>query len=667
MIHHADARNGVFVGRIAEQDFLLKCATRNSDDLTVVYLHGMGGIGKSTLLRKLAGDAMVRRGKVTEIDLAIEMFAFSDFQAEVLEALAVEDAILLIDSFDRAQQWESWLRFVLRPARLGNALVVVASRVPPDVNWRTDPELSGTLKVIELKEMTDGEARTLIKENGFHHAEIRGLLDLASGHPLALVLAAEMTRRRKFGSGPVKPDAAFNGAVLDKVVGDLPSRLHRQALEVCALAESANEELLCYVIDGEVDEVFSWLRRLPYVEAGEKGIRVHSLIREVVSEDLRWRDPDRFTLLHQKIHSYLLMKVRAADDPGAMDAARNLVHSCRETRTRASAPVCQEASRFLETDYEPEDRDRIVGLVAQREGPESAAAVAYWLDRQPLDFHVYRAVDSGELVAFYGLLHLEKSDPDAVANDPVVAAIYDYVDRHGGTRDDGQILVSRFQIDLGSRVAPSGVVDTMQVRTIVEWIRSERMIWSFIAIRNPRVWSRRIASIGHPLIEEFPNMDGAPLAIHGHDWIEEPLGDWADRSIFGKLSGKSSRGDQGGRRSAGMSRADFRAAVRDALKNLEREDSLERNRLCTAQVAASGAELKRILSDAVTTLSRNPRNRKHFDALYATYFVDTPNQEASAARLGLPFSTYRRHLTKGIEEVSDWLWHDRLSSGGAAR
>jgi hypothetical protein len=28
--------------------------------------------------------------------------------------------------------------------------------------------------------------------------------------------------------------------------------------------------------------------------------------------------------------------------------------------------------------------------------------------------------------------------------------------------------------------------------------------------------------------------------------------------------------------------------------------------------------------------------------------------------LGLPFSTYRRHLTRGVDRVVDWLWHREL-------
>ena len=41
-----------------------------------------------------------------------------------------------------------------------------------------------------------------------------------------------------------------------------------------------------------------------------------------------------------------------------------------------------------------------------------------------------------------------------------------------------------------------------------------------------------------------------------------------------------------------------------------------------------------------------------------------PTQEAAAERLGLPFTTYRRHLGAGIERVCEELWHRELYGAG---
>lgn len=47
-------------------------------------------------------------------------------------------------------------------------------------------------------------------------------------------------------------------------------------------------------------------------------------------------------------------------------------------------------------------------------------------------------------------------------------------------------------------------------------------------------------------------------------------------------------------------------------------------------------------------------------AVMATYFKGAPAQEAAAERLGLPFSTFRRHLATGVERMCQLLWQLEL-------
>jgi hypothetical protein len=42
--------------------------------------------------------------------------------------------------------------------------------------------------------------------------------------------------------------------------------------------------------------------------------------------------------------------------------------------------------------------------------------------------------------------------------------------------------------------------------------------------------------------------------------------------------------------------------------------------------------------------------------LQRTFVRAAPTQEAAAEVLGLPFSTYRRHLARALEQVTDLLW-----------
>jgi hypothetical protein len=81
----------------------------------------------------------------------------------------------------------------------------------------------------------------------------------------------------------------------------------------------------------------------------------------------------------------------------------------------------------------------------------------------------------------------------------------------------------------------------------------------------------------------------------------------------------------------------------------------------TTSEAASPAILQALLRDAVATLQSNPRDLKFHRAIWHTYIEPAPTQEQAAERLGLPFNTYRYHLSQGIVSIIKWLWQRELN------
>jgi hypothetical protein len=125
-----------------------------------------------------------------------------------------------------------------------------------------------------------------------------------------------------------------------------------------------------------------------------------------------------------------------------------------------------------------------------------------------------------------------------------------------------------------------------------------------------------------------------------------------------------------------LSQEEFAQAVRSLLRELHRPDRLVRNpllrcrlvesRLPTASVgAALGPEarlgvLREVLDEALAILQASPRDARGFRALRRTYLAPAPSQEVAAEVLGLPSSTYRRHLSAGLRAVTDILWEQEL-------
>ena len=76
--------------------------------------------------------------------------------------------------------------------------------------------------------------------------------------------------------------------------------------------------------------------------------------------------------------------------------------------------------------------------------------------------------------------------------------------------------------------------------------------------------------------------------------------------------------------------------------------------------ASDAAVLQAVLREAAMTLARHPRDDKLLRAVDRTYLRPATTQEAAAATLGLPFSTYRRHLTQGMTRIVSVLWDQEV-------
>jgi len=112
-----------------------------------------------------------------------------------------------------------------------------------------------------------------------------------------------------------------------------------------------------------------------------------------------------------------------------------------------------------------------------------------------------------------------------------------------------------------------------------------------------------------------------------------------------------------------LTRSDFESAVKEALRHytqadLLAENALLRTRLLTSSEpgAATPQALRALVADTAKTLFAGERDQKLYRVLDLTYLHPAPKQEAVADRLGLSFSTYRRHLTTGVDRLIEWLW-----------
>ena len=113
----------------------------------------------------------------------------------------------------------------------------------------------------------------------------------------------------------------------------------------------------------------------------------------------------------------------------------------------------------------------------------------------------------------------------------------------------------------------------------------------------------------------------------------------------------------------------FAGALKSALKDFRRPDLLADNPLMRSRLMsvrrANPAELQALLIETVAELFASPRDQKLRRALDLTYFDAELKQEAAAERLGVPFGTYRRHLTTAINRMGRWLWEQEQDASAS--
>ncbi|MGV9380525.1 ATP-binding protein [Nonomuraea sp. NPDC003707] len=664
------AREMAFVGR--EEELAVFDAALYGGGCSVLYVHGPGGIGKSALLRRFAQGAVVAGRPLSVVDGRTVEPSPAAFEAEAELVLRGADAVLLVDDFERIQGLEGWLRERFLPRVPMGALVVIAGRNPPDLRWQADSGWAGALEVLALRDLSTADAQALLDSCGVA-AELREvLLAFAGGHPLALLLGAAVAVKDGGAGRRWMPNQDVVATLLDQLVGELPSAAHRHALEICAHAYMTTEELLRAALPQDASRLFGWLRRLPFVESSRLGLFPHDVVREVLEADLRWRDPEGYAAMHDRIHAHLAERVRTASDADVLGAVAALLYLHRDNEAPADFHRCRDEGEFQEEVLREEDVGTLVRVATAAEGAASAACAAFWAERQPEAFRLYRRTETGEVVAFTAWLRLTELDEQELTADPIVAMAWAHARASTPLRAGEHLAVSRLWV-LPPHCENSPVMDVIQWRVIGNCLRAERMAWSYIAVKRlGKAWVERLRRYGMRDIPEQPRLGEDAYTLFAHDWRAVSARAWLERVNHLPVTGPADGPDTETAELAVLSQAEFVEAVRKALRQLSRLDALAASPLTRTRLIAERAgqdpatALGDLLRQAIDDLRHDPRSAKLHRALSVTFLHGTLTQELAAERLDLPFTTYRRHLTAGIERICADLWHRELYGANAS-
>jgi len=254
---------------------------------------------------------------------------------------------------------------------------------------------------------------------------------------------------------------------------------------------------------------------------------------------------------------------------------------------------------------------------------------------------------------------LYPTDPALIDDDPVVRRTIEVATEISPARPGEQISIGRFISGQVDYQRDAYAVLAGCVGSTVMWL-THALAWSFVATVDPEFWGPCFEYLG---LDDRgrTSFDGREYTLFGIDWRRLPIDDWLELMSERELTGATGPVPAEQLRPAPLPRAQFDHAVRAALRDLTDPERLRGNPLVTSRLVSgrtgeAGVRLHQAILAGIDRIGGQPRTATLPRVLDRTFVHAAPSQEAAAAVLDLPFSTYRRHLARAMDALTDVLW-----------
>lgn len=679
------ARRRAFVGRQNELALFAKLLAPHGEG-AVVYVHGTGGIGKTTLLRQVAWLGEHAGRPVVWLDgreLGPSGADLPTTLRQIMDSGPTDDAalaglVLVVDTAEAFGPPDRWLCEDLLTALPADALVVVAGRDPPPLVWRVDPGWRDLVRTLALANLDAVEGTDLLTALGVPAAEHAAALTFTHGHPLALALVADVYAQRG-GRFRLAADPEVVTALLAGLLDAVPGPAHRSALEACAQVRVTTEPLLAALLDvPDARQLFDWLRDLSMMELGRRGLFPHDLARDALAAELRWRHPERYAEIHRRAGAYYQQQFTGAD-PAAQHAIMSdfaYLHRDNEVLRpflTVLSPAAPAAGDLVVTPGRPADRAPVRALIERYEGVESAAIAAHWLERQPDCLTVVRS-GTGEIAGCYLAVALSAVTAADRAVDAGVDRACAYLVGHGAPRADETAVLLRFWLSATEYQEFSAVCTCITLHLVGLFLSTPNLAVTLHSYADAELWAAASAYADFSRVPEADfTVGGHTYGVYAHDWRVVPPLAW-----LGLLAARETADEPLAIVATPavplrvLDADEFAQAVRAVLHDLGRPDRLRssallRSRVLAARIDADAGPIERgqavqtLVQEAAAQLAASPRDRRAYRALHHTYLQPAGSQQRAAELLDLPISTFRRHLAAGVEGLTDLLWKQELA------
>jgi hypothetical protein len=518
----------------------------SGDGPRVVFVHGVAGVGKTSLLRAVSWTARNDGAMV----IALDCRTLEPTDRGVIDALSVAlgirgrtidgairrlaglpgRVVILLDHYEVLRLVDTWLRQSFVPVLPANVHLVVAGREPPVAAWLTAPELGGVVDRIALEPLSGADAIELFTSLGVSAPRAQRFNRVVRGHPLAIGLAAAAAAgRADLGIDDIAATAVVP-ELTRRFLEDVPDPIAREVLEAASVVRRTTSSLLGAVVPSvPPQDAVERLLALPFVETRQDGIGLHDAVQAAIAGFVRSTDPARYRRYRRAAWRQLRDEVRDAGPGELWRYTADMLYLIENPVVReaffpsGAQPLAVEPAR-------PDDLPAIEQISRRHDGVDGAAVLLDWQRAVPDSFFAIRDRD-GITVAFFCLLTGAQMARTSVA-DPVVTGWRQHLGKNPPPAGQ-EVLGFRRWLDLehGERPSSSQAASWLDVkRTYMELRPRLRRIYT--VVEEPATYLPVVTRLG---FRPVGDADGV-VALGDHEFTSVVL-DFGPDSVDGWLAG----------------------------------------------------------------------------------------------------------------------------------
>ena len=433
----SDAAKITFFGRQDEISSLSNAINAEELPFMVAFVHGPGGIGKSSLLRALMDNLEPNVHQLLLDCREIEPTP-EGFQGALSDALNIQEppkdfnsvmarlgqsvkrTVLALDTYETFGLMDTWLRQEFIPALTDNVFIIIAGREAPNPAWITSPGWQDLFRGIELRELAGNDVQLMLESRGLTPLQIDRVIGYSRGYPLVLEMAAAAIRNQPDLKITEGPPPSILQQLTQVFLAGLPQETTK-AVEATSSVRRITEPLLKALLNlDDVKRIFKNLQKLPFIDATADGFIFQDVVRDTISKDLALRNPELYNTYRKRAYSHFTRASHRAVASTLWQYTADLLYMIENPIAR-SAFFPEGATDLRVEPATAGDAENIHNIIRSGEPPESCRLLQVWWQHHPETFSLVKSSD-GQAQAFTINFEPDKVSQSLLEQDPFTLA-----------------------------------------------------------------------------------------------------------------------------------------------------------------------------------------------------------------------------------------------------